>query len=63
MKSSDPQFLYMVLILPSLFALTLIGEGVYKLVEARSMGWLNIAMGIGFMGVVLTAFFMLSGSF
>lgn len=59
MSSNDPQFLYMVLILPSLFGLTLVGEGVYKLTQERGVGWFNILMGVGFMVVVVAAFVML----
>lgn len=60
MSTSDPQFLYMVLVLPSLFGLTLVGEGVYKLTQERSVGWFNILMGVGFMVVVVVAFFVMS---
>jgi len=60
MSSNDPQFLYMVLILPSLFGLTLVGEGVYKLTQERQVGWFNILMGVGFMMVVVVAFVMMS---
>lgn len=63
MKTSDPQFIYMVLILPCLFGLTLVGEGVYKLTQERTVGWFNIAMGMVFMVVVGVAFFMLQGMF
>jgi hypothetical protein len=58
MSPNDPQFLYMVLILPSLFGLTLVGEGVYKLTQERGVGWFNILMGTGFIVVVVAAFFM-----
>jgi len=53
----------MVLILPCLFGLTLVGEGVYKLTQERTVGWFNIAMGMVFMVVVGVAFFMLQGMF
>jgi hypothetical protein len=63
MKPTDPQFLYMVLILPSMFGLTLVGEGIYKLTQERMVGWFNIFMGVIFLVVVIVAFFMLSGMF
>jgi len=63
MKADDPQLIYMVLVLPCLFGLTLVGEGVYKLTQERQIGWFNIAMGIVFILVVVVAFFMLAGSF
>lgn len=62
MKASDPQVLYMVLILPAMFGLTLVGEGIYKLTQNRSLGWFNIAMGLGFIATVLGGFLMLSGA-
>ncbi len=62
MKANDPQLIYMVLVLPCLFGLTLVGEGVYKLTQERAVGWFNIAMGVVFILVVVVAFFMLSGS-
>ncbi len=33
MTPKDPQFLYMILVLPSLFGLTLMGEGIYKCIH------------------------------
>jgi hypothetical protein len=61
MNASDPQFIYMVMILPSLFGLTLVGEGMYKLAHAQVMGIVSLIMGMGFMGAVVAAYFMLRG--
>ncbi|MFC1790413.1 hypothetical protein ACFLZP_02950 [Patescibacteria group bacterium] len=60
MDVRDPQFLYLFLILPSLFGLTLMGEGLYKLSKKEKGGWLSLLMGIIFMGVVLFTFFFFS---
>lgn len=62
MKADDPQLIYMVLVLPCLFGLTLVGEGVYKLTQERQIGWFNIVMGVVFILVVVAAFFMLTGT-
>lgn len=62
MKASDPQVIYMVLILPAMFGLTLVGEGIYKLTQNRSLGWFNILMGLSFVGAVVGGFLILSGA-
>lgn len=61
MDPKDPQFLYMVMVLPSLFGLTLVGEGVYKVVHAQMTGIISVIMGLGFMGAVVAAYLLLSG--
>ncbi|OGY11101.1 MAG: hypothetical protein A3A58_03270 [Candidatus Blackburnbacteria bacterium RIFCSPLOWO2_01_FULL_41_27] len=60
MSASDPQFLYMILILPSLFGLTLIGEGLTKILHEDRGGWLSIVFGLMFIGVVVFAYFFFS---
>lgn len=56
MKPSDPQFLYMILVLPTLFGLTLVGEGLNKVLKEENAGWLSIVFGILFIGVVIFAY-------
>lgn len=63
MNSGDPQFLYMVLILPSLFGLTLIGEGLNKILKSETAGWISVAFGLLFILVVIFAYIFLSQSF
>lgn len=58
MKPTDPQFLYMILILPALFGLTLIGEGISKLLHEETGGWISIIFGSIFVAVVIFAFFI-----
>ena len=58
---SDPQVLFMVLVLPSLFGLTLIGEGLNKIMQSQRAGWVSIVMGGGFILVVVAAYAMISG--
>lgn len=63
MKTSDPQFLYMILILPSLFGLTLIGEGLNKIMKEEWQGWLSMFFGVIFIGMVVFAYFFFSKNF
>lgn len=56
----DPQFLYVVLILPSLFGLTLIGEGLNKVLKSEIAGWISIFFGLLFVGVVIFTYWFLS---
>ena len=63
MKPDDPQFLYMVLILPTLFGLTLIGEGLNKVLKDEIAGWVSILAGVMFVIVVIFAYILLSQSF
>ena len=60
MSPSDPQFLYMILVLPSLFGLTLIGEGLNKVIHEEWSGLISIVFGLMFIGVVIFAFFFFS---
>ncbi|MDP3998881.1 MAG: hypothetical protein Q8P89_04685 [bacterium] len=52
----DPALFYVILILPSLFALTLIFEGLHKVLRKES-GWVSFAMGSVFLIIVLYAYF------
>ncbi len=60
MSPTDPQFLYMILILPSLFGLTLVGDGLNKIVHEESGGAISIVFGLIFIAVVVFAFFFFS---
>jgi len=61
MSASDPQVLFMVLVLPSLFGLTLVGEGLNKVMQSEKAGWVSIIMGAMFIIVVIGAYVMISG--
>lgn len=63
MSASDPQFLYMILVLPSLFGLTLVGDGLNKVVHEESGGFVSIIFGIIFIGVVVFAYIFFSSHF
>jgi hypothetical protein len=60
MMPTDPQFLYMILILPSLFGLTLIGEGLNKLVHEEWSGLISIFFGLTFIAMVVFAYLFFS---
>jgi len=59
-KPNDPQFLYMILILPSLFGLTLVGEGLNKILKEEKSGWTSIIFGVLFIVVVVFAYLFFS---
>lgn len=60
MSTSDPQFLYMILVLPSLFGLTLVGDGLNKVIHEEYSGVISIVFGFLFIGVVIFAYFFFS---
>ena len=62
MDPKDTQFLYIILILPSLFGLTLLGEGLNKLIKSEIAGWISMIFGVLFIGVVVFAYWFLSSS-
>ncbi len=61
MNPTDPQFIYMVLILPGMFGITMVGEGVAKVINYHMSGWILITFGMLFMGVVGVAYLFISG--
>jgi hypothetical protein len=60
MSTNDPQFLYMMLILPSLFGLTLVGEGIYKIIHDEWNGLVSVIFGILFLAMVVFAYYFFS---
>jgi hypothetical protein len=60
MSATDPQFLYMILILPSLFGLTLVGDGLNKLIHEESGGMVSIMFGVIFIAIVVFAYLFFS---
>ena len=60
MQYTDTSFLMMRFILPSLFGLTLIGEGVNKIMNYDNHGWINVSIGSVFVIVLIVAFFIVS---
>ncbi|EKE05752.1 MAG: hypothetical protein ACD_19C00182G0080 [uncultured bacterium] len=60
MTPKDPQFLYMILVLPSLFGLTLMGEGMYKCAHEEWGGLISVFFGMLFIGMVVFAYLFFS---
>lgn len=56
MSPQDPAFLYLALILPSLFALTLIIEGLSKILK-NEPGWVSLIFGLAFLVIVIGTYF------
>ena len=61
MQANDPQVLYMILVVPTLFGLTLVGEGVNKLVHEENGGIISIIFGFLFIGLVIFAYIFFCG--
>lgn len=60
MTIADSQMFYVMLALPTLFGLTLLGEGMYKMLHYES-GWISVFMGCMFLAIVAFGFFYLRG--
>jgi len=60
MNLTDPQFFYMILVLPTLFGLTMVGEGLHKILKSETQGWISLIFGFAFIGVVVFAYFFFS---
>jgi len=60
MSAGDPQILYMILIVPCLFGLTLVGEGINKLAREETGGTASVIFGILFVGLVVFTYFFFS---
>lgn len=57
---SSPQFFYIVLILPGIFGLVLIGDGINQIVNEEMSGFIAIFFGIIFVIAVVVAYFIFS---
>ena len=62
MKTTDPQFIYMILILPALFGVTLVGEGLNRIIHNEG-GFVNILFGLVFIVIVIFGFYFFSTYF
>jgi len=63
MSINDPQFYYIFLVLPSLFGVTLIGEGIYKVSKEEWNGLINLVLGVVFIAFVVISYFMFTTIF
>ncbi len=59
MRQVDPQIIYMGLVLPTLFGLVLVAEGLNKILKEEKQGFLSLLFGFAFIGVVIFAYFFL----
>lgn len=55
------EFLYTMMVMPTLFGLTLLGEGIYKLTHYEE-GWVNVVLGVVFLAGAAFGFFFMIGS-
>ncbi|MCR4263875.1 MAG: hypothetical protein NUV98_04125 [Candidatus Roizmanbacteria bacterium] len=58
MFDQPPDLIFLVFVLPSLFAISLMAEGVWKLSQSRS-GWFNIFIGFAFLTASIFGYFIL----
>mgnify|MGYP001558749939 CR=1 FL=1 len=57
---NSAQMFYVMLALPTLFGLTLVGEGMYKMSHYEP-GWVSVILGVLFLAVVAFGYFFLRG--
>ncbi|HBL52330.1 MAG: hypothetical protein A3D24_04195 [Candidatus Blackburnbacteria bacterium RIFCSPHIGHO2_02_FULL_39_13] len=56
MSFSDPRFIYILVSLPIMFGVTLVADGIAKILHEKNCGWISLFSGIVFlltMGVVI----------
>ncbi|OGV95688.1 hypothetical protein A2W24_05460 [Microgenomates group bacterium RBG_16_45_19] len=61
MNPTEVQGMYVALILPSMFGLVLTGEGVWKVVHQRLIGFISIFLGMMFMMAVGIGYLLFVG--
>lgn len=59
MTLTDPQLIYIGLVLPTLFGLVLVAEGLNKILKEEKQGVISLVLGFAFMGVVVFAYLFL----
>ncbi len=57
MNLSGPGITYLLMVIPTLFALVVVGQGVYKISKEESDGGIITAIGIVFLVMVVAAYF------
>ncbi len=62
MDFTNTNFLLTLFILPSLFGLTLIGEGVNKIMNYDNRGWITVSIGSVFVVILIVAFCIMTFS-
>lgn len=57
----DAHYLYGLVILPTLFGMSLVGEGVYKMYRYET-GWMDLLLGVVFLAGVAFGYFYMIGT-
>ena len=57
--TNDTSFLMMVFVMPTLFGLSLLGEGINKIMNYDPRGWVGVVAGCGFIIIIIVAFIVL----
>lgn len=57
MNLSGPGISYLLMVIPTLFALVVVGQGVYKITKEEHDGGVVLAFGVIFLGMVIGAYF------
>ena len=57
MNLNGPGITYLLMVIPTLFALVVVGQGVYKISKEESDGGIITAIGIVFLVMVVAAYF------
>ena len=56
MNKFDPQFIYVGLVLPTLFAFTLVADGIHKLLR-KEPAWISFLLAAIFLLVIISFYF------
>lgn len=48
----DPKIIYLLSVLPTIFGLTLVGDGIHRIVKGHG-GWISLVSGLIFLGLVV----------
>lgn len=57
MNLSGPGITYLLMVIPTLFALVVVGQGAYKISHEESDGGIVLAFGIVFLTIIIAAYF------
>jgi len=63
MTINDPQSYYIFLVIPSLFGITLMAEGIYKVSKEEWNGLVSLVLGVVFIAFVIVSYFMFTTIF
>ena len=58
MDFQSPGVTYVLLVIPAIFSLAVVGQGVYKLTKNESDGGIVVGFGIFFLAMIAAAYFL-----